>query len=230
MKNPVRSLFALAVLSSAALVAQAQPAPKILVVDMAKLFDSHYRTAEELTKLKGDEQKAQDELDRLNKAGNALVAQFNDFGEQIKNPTLTNEAKQKIQTDAQAKAQEIQRMQNEVQTFQVNTTRTLQQRMNNFKTILIEEISKIASDIAKRKGATLLLDKSGLTVSGVQAVLYSDAALEITDDVLKEINATRPAAPAAAPATSAAPASSATPAPAPSSDLPAIVVPGAAKK
>jgi len=88
---------------------------------------------------------------------------------------------------------------------------------------MIEEISKVAVDVAKRKGATLLIDKSGPSLIGVSNVVYSDAGYDITDDVLKEINKDRPpavAAPAAAPAV-AAPV-------APSSDSPNITVPGVA--
>jgi len=76
---------------------------------------------------------------------------------------------------------------------------------------MLEEIGKIATDVAKRKGATLLLDKAGPTLIGVSNVIYADAAYEITDEVMKEINKDRQAsapasaAPAAAPAADGAP-------------------------
>ena len=44
MKNIIKSSLALAAFSATALIAQAQPAPKILVVDMANLYDGHYKT------------------------------------------------------------------------------------------------------------------------------------------------------------------------------------------
>jgi outer membrane protein len=227
MKNPVRSLIALAIVSSAALVLQAQPAPKIVTVDMAKLYDNHYKTEEQMAKLKGDEQKAQEELDRLNKEGNDLVQQFTELREQTQNPAATAEAKQKAEAAAQAKYQDIQKKQNEVQSFTNNTRGSLQQRINTFKTIMIEEISKLASDVAKRKGATLVLDKSGIGLLGVQTIIYSDAAYDITDDVMKEINLNRPAPAATAPLPSVAP-TTAPVAPA-AADTPAITVPGAKK-
>ena len=76
MKKTIQSLFALTAFGAAALVAQAQPAPKILVVDMAKLYDTHYKTEEQNNKLRGDEAKAQEELDRLNKEGNTMVEKY----------------------------------------------------------------------------------------------------------------------------------------------------------
>ena len=56
----------------------------------------------------------------------------------------------------------------------------------------MEEISKVAAEVAKRKGITLLLDKSGPSLLGVPAVLYYDSGLEITADVLTEINKDKP--------------------------------------
>lgn len=226
MKKTIQSLFALAAFSATALVAQAQPAPKILVVDMAKLYDGHYKTEEQNAKLRGDEQKAQEELDRLNKEGNSLVEKYKELVDQTNNPAATAEAKSKAQEESQKLMQDIQRKQQEVQSFQANTRNSLQQRIQQFRSLMVEEISKVAVDIAKRKGATLLIDKSGPTLIGVSNILYSDSAYDITDEVSKEVNKDRPAATA----TPAAPAATTKSAPAESSDAPKITMPGVTPK
>ncbi len=198
MKTSLKSLLAVALAGVFAIAAQAQPAPKIYVVDMAKLYDAHYKTEEQNAKLKGDQQKAEDELQKLNAEGNSLVEQFKKLEEQVNNPTLSADAKTKTQQDLQAKGQEIQRKQAEVNQFRGNTQRQLQTRINNFKQMLLEEISKIAVETAKKKGATLLVDKSGPTLIGLPSLLYFDPAYDVTEDVSKEINKDRSAAPAAA--------------------------------
>ena len=223
MKKTIQSLFAMSAFAAAALFTQAQPAPKILVVDMAKLYDSHYKTEEQNNKLRGDEQKAQEELDRLNKEGNVLVEKYKELAEQANNPAVTAEAKNKAAADAQRMMEDIRRKQTEVQSFQQNTRNSLQQRIKNFRDLMIEEISKIAVDVAKGKGATLLIDKSGPTLIGVSNVIYSDASYDITEDVLKAINKDRPATVASPASSSAAPAADT------SSDSPKITLPGVKK-
>jgi outer membrane protein len=225
MKKIIHSMFALAAFSASALIAQAQPAPKILVVDMAKLYDGHYKTEEHTAKLRSDEQKAQQELDRLNKEGNSLVEKYKELVDQSNNPAVTAEAKAKAQGEAQKMMQEIQRKQEEVQSFQTNTRNSLQQRNQQFRSLMVEEISKIAVDIARRKGATFLIDKSGPTLIGVSNVLYSDPAYDITDEVSKEVNKDRPPAAATAPAPATAPKAET-----PESDAPKITVPGVTPK
>jgi outer membrane protein len=222
MKKSIHTLVALAAFGATALFAQAQPALKILTVDMAKLYDGHYKTEEQNAKLRGDEQKAQEELDKLNKEGNSLVEKYKELVDQSNNPAATADAKSKAQTESQRLLQDIQRKQGEVQTFQTNTRNTLQQRIQNFRSMMVEEISKTAVEIAKRKGATFLIDKSGPTLIGVSNVLYADAGYDITEEVSKEVNKDRPAA-AAAPA--AAPKADDA-----KSDSPMITVPGLAPK
>ena len=226
MNKSIQSLLALAAFGATALFAQAQPAPKILTVDMAKLYDGHYKTEEQNAKLRGDEQKAQEELDRLNKEGNTLVEKYKELVDQSNNPAATADAKSKAQTESQKLLQDIQRKQGEVQSFQTNTRNSLQQRIQNFRSLMVEEISKTAVEIAKRKGATFLIDKSGPTLIGVSNVLYADTSYDITDEVSKEVNKDRPAAaPGAAAAPAAAPKAGET-----KSDAPMITVPGVTPK
>ncbi|MBM3855978.1 MAG: OmpH family outer membrane protein [Verrucomicrobia bacterium] len=219
MKYSIQSLVATAAFAAATLVAPAQPALKIAVVDMAKLYDTHYKTVEQNAKIQADDQKAQEEVEKMNKEGNALVEEYKTLNEQSNSPALSTEAKSKAQNEAQRKLEAIQNKQREVQTFIQNTRNSLGQRLNTFRSLMLEEISKIAADVAKRKGATVLFDKAGPTGIGISNLIYTDAAYDITDDVLKEINKDRPAGAATAPA--AAPA---TPSPA------SVTVPGLAPK
>lgn len=206
MKKPIRTLCALLAFGAGSLVAQAQPAFKLLVVDMAKLYDTHWETIDQNAKLQTDDQKAQDEVAKMNTEGNGLVTEYTALKEQADNPALTAEAKGKAQADAQKKLQAIQQKQQEVQAFVQNTQRSLQQRLQNFRSLMLEKISKVAVEVGKRKGATLVLDKAGPTLIGVSSVIYFDPAYDITDEVAKELAKDRPAGAAtAAPASGEAP-------------------------
>lgn len=213
MKTPARILIASLTLACASAFAQAQSL-KVLFIDVSKVYDQHYKKDEQMGKVQAEQQKATEELDRLNQEGNALVAQFKEYEEQMSNPASNDDAKAKARDAANQKYQEIQKKQREVQEFSMNTQKMLQSRVNNIKGLLLDEIGKVATELAKSKGATMLLEKSGPSIFGVPTVLYSDDSLDITDEVIAEVNKNRPAAtPAATPAAPAAPAAS-TPAPA----------------
>ena len=103
--------------------------------------------------------------------------------------------------------EDIQRKQGEVQNFRTNTQRSLQQRIKTHRDLLLEEITKIVNNLAKLRGATLVVDKSGPTLFGIPSVLYADPSYDMTEEVVLEVNKDRPA-PVAKP-TVAAPAAAA---------------------
>lgn len=215
MKKLISSIIALASFGFVAATASAQPAPKIFFIDMAKVYDGHYETEEQNAKLQGEEKKAQDEIQRLNKEGNELVEQLKQMQEDAKNPALSAEAKNKLQTDFQAKAEEIQKKKNEVQGFAQNARNSFQQRIKAFREVMLEKLGKSATEIAKRKGGTILIDKSGPTLLGISPVIYFDPSYDITDEVIKEVNkgrASSSSSTTAAPAKAAAPAAASSPA------------------
>jgi len=221
MKITLKSLVALAAFGAATLAAHAQPAVKLMVVDMAKLYDNHYKTLEQNAKIQSDDQKAQEEVDKMNKEGNSLVEEYKNLNDQANSSALSAEKKTAAQNEAQKKLEQIQAKQNEVRTFIQNTRNSLQQRLQTFRSLMLEEISKVAGDVAKRKGATILLDKAGPSLIGVSNLIYSDPGYEITDDVMAEINKSRPAGAPTAPPAPAATAPGAT-----KSGTPAVTVPG----
>jgi len=219
MKQSLKSLTALAVLGLAALPASAQPAVKIAVVDMAKLYDTHYKTVEQNAKIQADDQKAQEEVERMNKEGNVLVEEYKNLSEQANSPALSPEAKSKAQNEAQKKLEQIQNKQREVQSFIQNTRNSLSQRLNTFRGLML---AKVATELAKKRGANLLLDKAGPTAIGISNILYSDAAYDLTDEVAKEVNKDKPAGAPSAPSAPTAPAAAGA--------APAVSVPGLSPK
>jgi outer membrane protein len=222
MMKPIHTLLTLGAFGLAAVVAQAQPAPKIAIVDMAKLFDNHYDTLAEKAKLDDATKKAQEQIDQMNKEGDAMVAVYKELDEQSKNPTATADAKSKAAADAQKKGQEIQAKLNDRNNLAQNAKATIQDRIQKFRTMMLEEIAKKVVIVAKNHGATLVLDKSGPTLLGVSPIIYFDPGFDITDEVMAEINKDRPAgAPTSAPASAPSMAS-----PAAASDSNKIVVPG----
>lgn len=205
MNKMIRSLLTLAALAAGSATLLAQPAVKLVVVDMAKVYDGYYKAEDGIAKLQDAEKKAQEQVEELNKQGQILVDEYKELMEQSKSTVLTAEARGKAEAEAQKKLEEIQRKQGAVQDFTAKTRNSLQKRMKDQRDLLLEEITKVVNDMAKRKGATLAIDKSGPTLFGIPGVLYADSSYEITDEVLKEVNKDRPAgSPAAAASTPSA--------------------------
>ena len=216
MKTSLKTLLVAAAFGVSALIAAAQTAPKIAIIDLAKVFDGHYRTQEQGEKLKGQEAKINEEISKIVKDGQALAEKYKELVEQTKNPVLTAEARTAAESDAMKQLEEVRKKEQQFGEYRNDANRMVQQQIQTFRQMLIEEISKIATDIAKKKGATLLIEKT--------ATLYADPSYDITEEVMAEINKTRPAGlPAPAPAASA-PAPAAKP-----GETPSVLFPGTKK-
>lgn len=200
MNKMLRTLLTAAVFAIGSTSLLAQPALKLVIVDMAKVFDNHYKSEEANAKFRDAEAAAQAQAEEIRKQGQTMFEEYKELDEQAKNSLLTPEARSKAAADAQKKGEEIQRKQNELQSFMQNTQRSLQQRIKTHRDLLLEEISKTVGEMAKKQGATLVLDKSGPTLFGIASVIYNDPAYDITDAVIAEVNKDRPAPAAATPA------------------------------
>lgn len=215
MKKALRTLATLAALTLGASALHAQPALKVVVVDMAKVYDTHYKTEEANVKFNDAAQRAQEQLDQFTKQIQTAADEFKALVEDSRSSVLNEQARSKATADAQKKREDIERMQADAQNFRANTQRSLQQRAKNHRDLIMDEIMKVVNDIARAKGATLVLDKSGPSVFGVPVVLSADPAYDITDDVVKEVNKDRPpatATPAASAPAASAPATGSAPA------------------
>lgn len=222
MQHPFRTLLLAAAAAFGATGLVAQPALKVVVVDMAKVYDTHYKTKEASDKFNDAAQRAQEQLDRLNAQLQTAADEFKALVEESRSSVLSEQARTKAGEDAQKKREDIERMNAEAQTFRNNTQRSLQVRAKNHRDLIMDEIMKVVNDISRAKGATLVLDKSGPSVFGVPVVLYADSAYDITDEVMLEVNKDAPAA-ASAPA---APTPPSAPAPAaPQFSLPGVLPP-----
>lgn len=192
MKKIIHTLLAAAALSLGAGVLRAQAPFKLVVVDMARVFDNHYKKAEADTKFREAELTARQELEKMQKEGQGLVDEFRVLEEKTKSAMLTDEAKGQAQRDAQAKVDEIRRLEQRIEEYRRSASGQLQERIKIHRDILLEEISGKVTEIARKKGATLVLDKSGPSLFGISNVIYSDPAYEITEEVLAEVNKDRP--------------------------------------
>lgn len=229
MNKMIRTLITLAAFGAGSTALLAQPALKLITVDIGKVFDGHYKSEENNLKFRDAEQKAREQAEELRKQGQTMVDEYKELVEQAKNTLLNAEARTKAEQAAQKKMEEIQRKQADLQSFLQNTQNSLNQRIANFRDLLLEEITKTVNEIAKRKGATLVLDKSGPSAFRIPVVLFADPAYDITEEVIAEVNKDRPA-PAAKPASTPSPAAPAAKPPAPSTPAPAFSVPNVGTK
>ena len=183
MKKTILSLLCMC-----ALVApmQAQKTPKVLVVDVATVLNGYYKAQEAQQQLTASEQEAQTELRKMVDRAVTISNELNELQAKANNPALTEEARKKYGEQIKVNVESIRKKETEINTFRQNTAQTLTERRQRLLEQQLKDIQAVTREIATQMGADLVFNTNGLIV------VYYDEAYEITDKVLKAVNADAP--------------------------------------
>jgi len=172
---------------------------KVAVIDLGKAFDSFYKTKDASNKI--DEKKAtyekeiQDqvtEFSHMQDDAKKLYDQAND-------QTLSAAARADKSAALAQKNQDLLNMKNKIQEMNTERTNEIKDEIVRRHKEILDEITKDINDYAGPQGYDLVIDiSSASTASSVSIVLYhSSKMIDITADIIKQLNATAPVAGAA---------------------------------
>lgn len=198
MKKYLLGLFLISCISvSAAPTATttASVKPMFLTADLQKIYTKYYKAIEAEEKLEADTQTANNELQKLYQEGMTLGKKYDELLKKVEDTTgaITDSAKKKFKDEAEATANEIRQKQTTIAQYNQTASQTIAQRRQSIMNLHLEEIKKEAQNVAQKNGVQLVLP--------IHAVVYSDASLDRTDEIIAELNKNAPKtlpAPAAA--------------------------------
>lgn len=166
---------------------------KLATVNMVRLYENYHVTQERNEKLQSAADKVQEQRDSIAQEGQVLVTEFQELAQQMDNPALSDDGRADIEAQARQKQAEIQAKQRELEQWTREQMSALQERERQTREEIIEEIKKVVMLHAGRNGATLVLDTSDVVGQGAPPILYADKSFDMTDAVLKDLNADAPA-------------------------------------
>jgi Skp family chaperone for outer membrane proteins len=177
-------------LSTAALQAQV----KVATVDMARLFDGYTKAQAAEASIKADIQKTSDQIASMQKEGRTLADNLVTLQQKAGNTSLTQEARDQAKAQAADLEKELEQKRISFEKFQNDSRRALVQKEDTQRQTVYREIQNASTAVANKMGATVVLNVSEKTVgNGLPTIVYSDKSYDITDAVLKTLNAGTPA-------------------------------------
>jgi len=192
MRNILRTVFPAVLLMTLLGGAAIAQSSKVATADLRKLFDNYWKTKQAQAAI-------QDRASQLDKDDKSMKDDFKKAGDDYQQ-LLTQANDQAISADErdrrkQAAADKLKQLE-ERRTAIDQYERTAQADLNNQRQRMRE---KILADIqthvdaaAKTGGYTLVIDTAAETVNGTPTVIYHTGENDITDAVLKQLNAGAP--------------------------------------
>jgi len=182
----------LALLFALGLAASAQAQAKFAVVDMKKAFDSFYKTKQAEAQIKDravDSDKVYkgmvDDYKKANDEYRALVNSSND-------QAVSSEERDKRKKSAETKLMELQEIEKSVKQFENQARTTIAEMEKRMRDKIVGEIRDVVNSHSKSGGYTMVFDLAAVTGYQTPIILYTSGENDLTDAVLKEINASAP--------------------------------------
>jgi len=166
---------------------------KVAVVDTARILKEYYKTdlAEAHIQQQLDDFSA--ERDKLMAQHKKLKQEFETLRAESQNKALTEEAREKKKELAEEKLTAVIEFENTIRDKAASRKKELEGEGRKIQGELAKAIKAAVTGCSQKGGYTLVLADGGLLGNGLESVLYADPKMDITDEVLKVLNADKPA-------------------------------------
>ena len=180
---------------------------KIAVIDLGKAFDAYYKTKEAEARIKEKEGAAQKDMTDLTTEFENMQEEAKHLYDASKDPTLSTAAQKEKATALQQKQQDLLTLQNKIHETKVEREREIQDEVMRSHKEILDEITKVVNDYSGPQGFDIVVDKSSASVSsGLPVILYnSNKLIDITEEIIRQLNLTAPSPSAGAPSGAATP-------------------------
>jgi len=167
---------------------------KMAVVDTARILKEYYKTdlAEAHIQQQLDDFTA--ERDKLMAQHKKMKQEFETLRAEAQNKALTEEAREKKKELAEEKLTGVIEFENTIRDKAASRKKEVEGESRKIQGELAKSIKAAVEACSKKGGYTLVLADGGLLGNGLESVLYVDPKMDITDEVLKILNADKPVA------------------------------------
>ncbi len=166
---------------------------RIAVVNGSRVLKDYYKTEMADTHIQQQLDDFSAEREKLLQEHKTLKQDFEALRAEAQNKVLTEEARDKKREQAEAKLAEVIEYENAIREKASTRKKQIEGEGRKIHAELAKAIKSAVKVCADKDGYTLVLESGGLLANGLEPVLYAEPKMDITDDVLKLLNADKPA-------------------------------------
>jgi outer membrane protein len=170
-------------------IAQVSATVKIAVVNMEKIYNDYYKTQAKMSQFEKQKEvyknysiSLRDELDKLKK-------KYENTIKESQNITLKDDIRKKKQDEAANLRDILGVKEKELIEYNRSKLRELTEKSRTVRETLIKEIKKTVKEVGILEGYHLVMDSSAKNINNIETIIYSSPYIDITDNVLKKLNA-----------------------------------------
>jgi Skp family chaperone for outer membrane proteins len=173
---------------------------KIGIVDMDKVYSLYNKTKTNEAELEKDKAAAREEIEKRAKKFAQLQEELKARAGTARSATQGSAAHKKAMEEFNSKQGELQSLQREAMEFKDRREKMIMDKLKRMREDILSDLHTQVEKESATAGYDLVFNKTGISSSGVEVMLFSKDAIDFTDAVLQAVNKNAPEAPAPAPA------------------------------
>jgi outer membrane protein len=173
----------------ASALAQSQ---RIAVVDMKKAFDSYYET-------KRAEAQIKERAAESDKVYKNMIEDYKKANEDYKklidgsnDQAVSVEERDKRKKSAETKLLDLQEIEKSVKQYEAQARTTINAMEKRMRDKIVDRIREVVNRLSTSGGYALVFDSAAVTGYQTPILIFTDGKTDLTDAVIKELNATAP--------------------------------------
>ncbi len=185
MKKLQLTILTFTLLALMAFSANAQT--KTASVDMKRLFDGYWKTKQAQTALENRKVELRKEIKDMTDNLEKSQTEYKQLLDQAMDQAISADEREKRKQSAGDKAKEMSNSKIALEQFQRQAEAQLADQSQRMSGNIVTEIRKAVADKAKTGGYTVVLN-----ANTAEIVVYVEPSIDITENVLKQLNAGAP--------------------------------------
>jgi len=166
---------------------------KIGVVDLKKVFDNFYKTAESDSKFKQEAEDMDKELKSMVADARKAQEEYQKLFDSANDQAISADERAKAKQAAEDKYRDLANRKDAVDQYNRQAAAKLDEEKRKRTEDLVSEIREHLTVMAKAGSYNVVLDTSGESANRVPVVLYTSGLQDLTEALLKDLNLGAPA-------------------------------------
>ncbi len=167
---------------------------KIGTIDLRKVFDGYWKTRqadgglkERAADMEKEHKNMIEDLKKAEEEYRSILAGAND-------QAVSDEERERRKKSAEDKLRYMEKQRETISQYERQARTTLDEQRRRMRENILGEIRAVVNGKAKTGSFTMILDIAADSINNTPVVIFTNGENDVTDDVLKELNATAPAA------------------------------------
>lgn len=161
---------------------------KIGVVNMERIYKDYSKTQANEAELEKDKAAARTEVEKRLKKFETIQKAAMELQATVNNTQLNAGQRQRAEKEFGEKKAELLSLQKDIEDFAKKRQAMIADKLRRMRTEILADLHQFVEAKSKQLKYDLVFDRSGVSTSGIEIMLFSKDAKDFTNDLLKIVN------------------------------------------